>query len=207
MTKIILVRHGETIWNKTRRIHGGSMDIPLSEKGLLQAECLAKRLDEDKVQVIYSSPQQRALATAGVIAEHKKLKVNIEPDLREIEAGELEGVEVKKLDRRFSQILTLDGEAEDFPKLPGGESIEEVQQRAWAVVQRIMKKHPDKTVAVVSHYFTMLAIICTVLGMPLSNIGRLKLANASLSYFEHKDNIFRLMALNELCSEWDKDAL
>ena len=68
MTRVILVRHGETVWNKTRRIHGGSTDIPLSEKGLIQAECLAQRLDGEKLKAIYSSPQQRALATAEVIA-------------------------------------------------------------------------------------------------------------------------------------------
>jgi len=87
MTKIILVRHGETVWNKDRRIHGGSTDIPLSEKGLIQAECLAKRLDGEKLKAIYSSHQKRALETAEVIARHKKLKINIETDLREIEAG------------------------------------------------------------------------------------------------------------------------
>ena len=80
MTKIILVRHGETVWNKDRRIHGGSMDIPLSEKGLIQAECLAKRLDSEKLKAIYSSHQKRALETAEVIARHKKLKINIETD-------------------------------------------------------------------------------------------------------------------------------
>ena len=54
MAKIILVRHGETVWNKIRRIHGGSTDIPLSEKGLIQAECLAQRLDKEKIKAVFN---------------------------------------------------------------------------------------------------------------------------------------------------------
>ncbi len=69
MIKIILVRHGETEWNRVKRIQGSGSDTPLSEIGLGQAAAVALRLKNEKIQAIYSSPLQRALHTAQAIAQ------------------------------------------------------------------------------------------------------------------------------------------
>ena len=178
--RIILVRHGETDWNKEKRIQGGASDPPLNEEGRQQAESLAFRLSQDKIQAIYSSPLKRTLDTARTIARPHQLAVGIEPLLREIAAGDLEGITVAELGKRFSELLTLDAPGE-LPKAPGGESLPEVQKRAWRTVQRLARKHPDGALVLVSHYFVILAIICSVLKLPLSQIGRLRLGNGSIS--------------------------
>ena len=88
MVKVILVRHGETDWNRARRIQGGNSDTQLNQNGRQGAESLALRLKPEKIQAIYTSPLQRARETAQAIAQYHQLEVKIEPTLKEIEVGE-----------------------------------------------------------------------------------------------------------------------
>jgi len=199
MTTIILVRHGETAWNQTRRIQGGGSNTRLNENGRKQAECLADRLKDERIEAIYSSPLKRAMETARPIAEKYGFEVNVEPSLKEIEAGELEGVLLSELGERFSQVLTATGRGSALPKIPGGESLDEVRKRAWKAVLAIMDKHPDGTVAVVTHYFVILAVVCSVLDIPIVQIGRFRLGTASLTIIERKEDIIRLAGFNEVC--------
>lgn len=178
--RVILVRHGETDWNKEKRIQGGSSDPPLNETGREQAERLALRLSHDRLQAIYSSPLKRSLDTARVIARCHKLEVVVEPSLKEIEAGTLEGVLTGSLGKRLTQLLTAGAGSDALPKPPGGESLADVQRRAWGAIQRLSQKHPDGLV-VVSHYFVILSVICSVLGLPLSQLGRFRMENGSIS--------------------------
>lgn len=179
-SRIILVRHGETDWNKEKRIQGGSSDTPLNETGREQAEGLARRLSHDRIRAIYSSPLRRSLDTARVIARYHKLEVLLEPSLKEIEAGALEGVFTGSLHKRLSQLLTAGTGSDALPNAPGGESLADVQRRAWGTIQRLARKHPDGLV-VVSHYFVILSIICSVLELPLSQLGRFRMENGSIS--------------------------
>src|SRR4030067_808201 len=153
MVRVILVRHGETDWNKVRRIQGGGSDTPLNEKGKQQTESLAARLKSEKIQAIYSSPLQRALFTAQAIARYHQQEVKIEASLKEINVGELEGASVIEMGKQLDQLLTA-GESGALPKMPGGESITEVQQRAWNAIRRLTE-YPDSTFVVVSHYFVI----------------------------------------------------
>ena len=199
-TRVILVRHGETDWNKERRIQGGSSNPPLNERGREQAEGLALRLRQDKIQAIYSSPLQRSLDTAKAIAHYHRLEVDVEPSLREIEAGELEGVTLAELGKHFSELLTLNAKGGTLPRVPGGESLPELQQRGWDTVQRLAKKHPEGNVVLVSHYFVILAIICSVLGLPLSQIGKLRLGTGSISIINLDRQEARLELFNDTCN-------
>jgi broad specificity phosphatase PhoE len=200
IARIILARHGETDWNKERRIQGGSSNPPLNERGREQAESLALRLRQDKIQAIYSSPLQRCLDTAKTIAHYHQLEVETEPSLREIEAGELEGVTLAELGRLFSELLTVNTPDGAFPKTPGGESLPEVQQRGWSTVQRLAEKHPDGAIVMVSHYFVILSIICSVLGLPLSQIYRLRLSTGSISIINLDGQEARLELFNDTCN-------
>ncbi len=176
--RIILVRHGETDWNKEKRIQGGLSNTPLNDLGRKQAEKLALRLRQDDIRAVYSSPLVRSLDTARAIARYHRLEVSIEPSLREIEAGELEGVTTSDMGRRLSELLTQHGVA---TRLPGGESLAEVQRRSWDAVRRLSRQHPDGVIVLVSHYFVILAVVCSLLGLPLPRIRRLRLSNGSIS--------------------------
>jgi len=103
--KLILVRHGETYWNHERRVQGGDSDIELNDNGLEQARRLAAFLANEPIIAIFSSPLQRAIATAEVIARHHQLPVEVDQGLRELKVGELEGMSVSNLSTTFSQFL------------------------------------------------------------------------------------------------------
>jgi probable phosphoglycerate mutase len=194
-----LVRHGETVWNQQRRIQGGGSDIELSEAGRKQAESLGVRLKEMDLSAIYSSPLKRALDTAQAVASHHNLAVQIEPDLREIDAGELEGVPITELGTNMSQFLLRWRQAQGSEKMPGGESVVDVANRAWPAIERIIDKHKEGTVVVASHYFVTVIIICRALGLPLNHIERIRVQNASVSTLDFGDNGACLVSLGDTC--------
>ncbi len=103
--KLILARHGETHWNKGRRVQGGGSDIELNELGLKQAARLAEFLKDADIDAVMSSPLKRALASARAIAGQHKLPLEINDGLREIAVGELEGLSLSDLSSTFSQLL------------------------------------------------------------------------------------------------------
>lgn len=195
--RVILVRHGETDWNLERRIQGGSSNPPLNERGREQAESLARKLENEEIGAIYSSPLQRGLDTAKSIARYHKIEVVAEPSLREIEAGELEGVTLDELGRHFSELLIRNDSDDMFPRVPGGESLPDVQQRSWGAVQHLATKNPGGALVLVTHYFVILSIICSVLGLPLSQISRLRLSTGSISIFNLDSHEARLELFND----------
>ena len=199
MAKVILVRHGETNWNRLRRLQGAGNNPRLNKKGKHQAESLALKLKRERLQAIYSSPLQRARDTAQAIARHHQVEVETEPALSEIDVGELEGVPIAKVGRHLDQLLTTGDNTEALSRMPGGESLAEVQQRAWSTVQRLGNKHPDGVIVVVSHYFAILTIICAVLNLPLSQIGRLRLDVGGISTIVLDEQVTRLTLFNENC--------
>ncbi len=200
MIKIILVRHGETEWNRVRRIQGSGSDTPLSETGMRQAAAVALRLKDEKIQAIYSSPLQRALHTAQAIASYHQLEVNVLPSLKEIDVGELEGVFSADMKVRFDEFICRYGDVQNPEKLPGGESVCEVQKRAWDTIISIKNQHSDGTVVVVSHYFVILAIVCQVLNLPLAQLIHLRLGTGTITTFTlDGNNGSRLELFNDSC--------
>ena len=195
--KLILVRHGETYWNKERRIQGGDSDIELNDTGLEQARKLAAFLKNEPIAAILSSPLQRTIATAKIIASQHQLLPEIDQGLREIKVGELEGMPVSNLSTTFSQFLMQWWQDRGAMKLPNGESLIELQQRAWKVIEGLLQKHKDGTVVVVSHYFVTLAIIIKALNLPLDCFARFKVDPGGVSILEFRDFGARLVTFND----------
>ena len=197
MLKIILVRHGETDWNKIRRIQGGGSNTLLNERGRQQVEWLAERLYREKLLAVYSSPLTRAMVTAGTIAGKHGLEVSIDESLKEIAAGELEGRTVAEVGRHFSHILLDRLDNGKLPRIPGGESLEEAQRRGWQCVQGIVNGHGEGTIAVVTHYFISIGVILAAMELPLSDINKFRLGTGSLSALDFDGEGIRLSAFNE----------
>ena len=196
--KLILVRHGETHWNKERRIQGGSSDIELNDTGLRQAQRLASFLKNENIAAIVSSPLKRAMATAKAIANHHHLPVEVDDELKELEVGELEGLGVSNLNTTFSQFLMQWWQDAGQEKLPKGESFADVQQRSWKIVERLLAEHKDETVVVVSHYFVTLTIIFKALAFPLEYLTKLRLDPGGVSILEFGDYGTRLVTFNNI---------
>ena len=199
MTRIFIARHAETEWNRIRRIQGGGSDTPLNETGLRQVKCLAGRLATEKLEAIVSSPLGRAKVTAEAIArEHGNVHIELEPDLREIDAGELEGRLVAEVGGGLGLLLTAIT-TNGLPRLPGGESLADVRDRAWRIIQRLAARFPDGEVLIVTHYFVALSIICRVLGLLETDIRKFRLNTGSLSVIEVDAAGAKLVVFNESC--------
>ncbi|MFP3880348.1 MAG: histidine phosphatase family protein [Dehalococcoidia bacterium] len=205
--KLILVRHGETYWNAERRVQGGDSDIELNDIGLEQAKKLATFLKNDNIVAVVSSPLQRAAATAEAIAKQHKLPVEVAEGLREIRVGELEGISVAGLGTTFSHFLVEWWQEGEARKSPSGETLVELQQRAWQVIEGLLAKpSPVKAnpghsveprVVIVSHYFVILAIIFKALDLPLDCITKFKVDPGGVSILEIQDYGPRLLTFND----------
>jgi len=151
MLKLIMVRHGLTEWNKEQRLQG-KFDIPISKEGEKQAEKLAERLKNEKIDLIYSSPQKRAYQTAQIINKHRKIRIIKEKNLREISYGILDGTSKKKREqnKKLRQIWQKRREDVMNFKIPKGESFSDLLNRAKKVLNKILK-YNNKTILVVCH--------------------------------------------------------
>ncbi|MGA2367173.1 MAG: histidine phosphatase family protein [Dehalococcoidia bacterium] len=194
------MRHGETVWNKQRIIQGSGSDTELSETGKMQVEKLALAVKDVPFSAIYSSPMQRAMETAGAVAGHHGMEVRPEPDLREIHVGELEGMSLETFAKGFPQFLVdWQTKGEDI-NFNGGEKLGEFRDRVWSAVENIVKSNPGGTVALVSHYFVTATIVCTALGLPLTNLVRIRIQPSSRTILDFEDGCDpRLLLLSDIC--------
>jgi broad specificity phosphatase PhoE len=202
--KLILVRHGETSWNKERRVQGSDSDIELNDTGLEQARKVASFLKNEPIDIIFSSPMQRARDTAKAIASYHQVPVEFDQGLKELNVGELEGMSATNLRTTFSQFLMQWWQDGGATKLPSGESLVELQQRAWKVIERLLERYKtspehntETTVVVVSHYFITLAIVIKALNLPLDFFPKFKLDPGGVSILEFRDYGTRLLTFND----------
>lgn len=197
--KLILIRHGETEWNKQRRIQGCRSDTRLSQKGLEQADRLAAALRKERIDAIYASPMKRASETAQIIAEACKLQVHVFNELREIDAGELDGLFERELTGLYETAWKEFRNGNASTPLPGGESLQDVQKRTSWAIDRMLEKHIDGTVVVVAHLLANLAMVCQALGINLGQIARFKQAPASITILELTTQGNSLLLFNDTC--------
>ena len=197
--KLILIRHGETEWNKQRRIQGCRSDTRLSPKGLEEADRLAAVLRKERIDAIYSSPMKRAAETAQIIAEACKLPVQVLVELREIDAGQLDGLFERELTGSYETAWKELRDGNASTPLPGGESLQDLQKRTSWAVDRLLEKHIDGTAVVVAHLLVNLVIVCRALDINLSQIAHLKQAPASITILELTTQGNSLLLLNDTC--------
>ncbi|MDO8722476.1 MAG: histidine phosphatase family protein [Syntrophales bacterium] len=173
--KLILVRHGETIWNKEHKIQGIT-DIGLNERGIEQAKKLACSLQKEELDAIITSPLRRAYDTAQAIGKYHDISITVEEDLQELNAGELEGLTWPELDKypEFFGKWKLDHAS---VAMPNGESLVEVQNRVWPVIQRISETFQNALI--VSHSFVIISILCKIQNLNLSHSANLRIGASS----------------------------
>lgn len=184
MTRVILVRHGQTVWNLEMKYQGHA-DIALTEKGVQQAEMVAKRLAKEKISAIYSSDLNRAYKTAEIIAAEHQLPVIAIPELREISFGDWEGLNYKGITSGWPKIMEDLFTHADTVRIPGGETFPEVKKRATKALGKLVLQHPDETIAVVSHGGTIRTLLCAALHIPLNYVWNIKQDNTAVNIIEY----------------------
>ena len=178
MTTFALIRHAShALVGHT--IVGRAPGVQLSPSGLREAEALAQRLETSPIRALYSSPLERARATAASIAARLGLEVRIADELNEIDYGEWTNRALADLNdlaewRGFN--LFRSGS-----RIPGGETMVEVQDRMLRLVHRCCSAHPEQTVALISHGDVIKATLAYYLGTPLDLFQRIEISPASLS--------------------------
>ena len=181
-TRIFLVRHGETDWNQTHRFQG-RIDIPLNKEGENQGHALALTLKDKPLVAIYSSPLLRAIETARFIKEfHPSTPLFEEGGLTEMDLGEFDGMEAGYWAAHYQDFFKTWRSTPGCLRMPGGESLEEVQIRAIETLERIAKLYPSgDSLLLCSHNFVNRSILCHAMGFPLDRFREVQQDIAALN--------------------------
>lgn len=194
--KLYLLRHGETEWNKLGKFQGLT-DVSLNERGLSQARDSALAALGWEHSVIYASSLTRTVQVAEEIRKLSGAPVVTDPGLRELSLGDLEGVTGAEMRAGWPEVYRAWRENPANVTMPNGETLAQLQKRAWQSVLEIEKAHPDVPgVVVVSHNFTIRSLICATLEIPLHNFHRMSLGLGSLSILESDGHVRRLVTYN-----------
>lgn len=197
-TRILLIRHGATVLSAEDRF-AGSTDVDLSDEGRRQARMLGERLAELPLDAVYASPMKRTRDTAALVSGPRTMEATIDPGLREIAHGRWEGLTRKEVEARHTEEYA-NWEEDPFTFAPeGGESGLSVMARALPVVRAIVVRHPNQTVAIVSHKATIRLLLSSLLGIDARGYrDRLDQAPACLNILDFKDAVrARLMLYND----------
>ncbi len=195
MTQLLLIRHAVNDWVGSNRLAGWTPGVHLNEEGRRQAEALAQRLAGVKLKAIYSSPLERTLETAEIIARPHNLPVRLREGIGEAHYGEWTGQKIEDLAKTdLWRVVQFHPSGARFP---GGEALREMQARAVAEIDAMCHDHPDDMVVVVSHADVIKAIIAHYIGMHLDLFQRLAVSPASLSILAFSKMGPRLVRLND----------
>jgi len=195
MTKVMLIRHGDTDWN-VEEIFRGRADVELNEIGIKQAELLAKYFADERIVAIYSSPLKRALRTAEIIAVSHHIDVITAPELIDFEYGEWQGLSHDTVKEKYKALYDEWLTNPHLVKVPKGESLDDVRKRATSLVDRIIIKH-EGTVALVSHRVVGKVLICALLGLDNSHFWNIRLDTCGITTFVYEKKGFVLTGHND----------
>ena len=199
MTKILLVRHGQTEWNRVERFRGQA-DVPLNDTGLAQAEATGKRVGSTwRIDAIYSSPLSRAVKTAEAIARHTQLEVQVLPGFTDIDYGEWQGLSPEEVRQRWPEALDDWYHRPEIAQIPKGESLDDLRRRAMAVLRALIRQHPTDTLALVGHTVINRVTLMAVLGLGNDRFWHIKQDTCAINVIESKEDDFVIVSLNDTC--------
>jgi len=171
MTRVLLIRHGETPWNRDRRWQGHA-DVALNGVGVEQASRLAahcKAVGGLSICAVYSSDLRRAHDTARALAVALGTELTLDPAWREIAVGRWTGLSREQIQERFGEEWQRIVAGEDLPR-GGGETFECFSQRIVTALESLRARHLEKTVAVVTHGGVIRAALLHALGLPWTRL-------------------------------------
>jgi probable phosphoglycerate mutase len=180
---ILLVRHGETAWNREGRYQGRT-DIPLSPDGEAQVRALSARLAHVPIAAAVASPLVRARATAEAVLAGREVALQLDPGLAEISHGAWEGQLSSDVEAAHAQMLGRwrSQPDRDVPAGPGAETLGDVEARAWPVLERVTRDlAANQAVLVAAHDAVNRVLLCRVLGLPLTRVWTFRQAPATLN--------------------------
>jgi len=196
MTAIILARHGETDWN-AGEIFRGRVDVPLNDNGLRQAGLLGKYLSGEKIDIIYSSPLQRAVKTAQAVAARRRLTVSVVENLNDVDCGDWQGLLVREVKEKFPELYQDYLDTPEQVRFPGGETLEEVRSRVMPFVEDAVMRCGEGTIVLVSHRVVHKVLICALLGLGNSSFWNFRLDTGGITRFEFNGDRVVIISHND----------
>jgi broad specificity phosphatase PhoE len=198
MTRVYLVRHGTTEWNK-EEIFRGRADCKLNETGQAEARALAGYFRDIPVEVIYSSPLSRAVETAQAIASAKGLRVFSDPAFLDMDFGAWQGLPLSEVKEKYPELYRRWRERPQEVTFSGGESLAQVRVRAWEGLTRVVRENAEKTVLIISHRVINKVLICAVLGLDDSHFWQIQQDTTAVNCFQHDRGFFVTYLVNDTC--------
>ncbi len=180
VTRLVIVRHGETAWNLDTRIQGHT-DIPLNERGHWQARQAGLALRDEGIDAIYSSDLQRAHATATPVSEQLDLRVRVEPGIRERGFGVLEGLDLERIDALAPEAAAAWRSRDPLRALDGGETLGQFQSRVISTVDDVASRHDGERILMFTHGGVLDIIWRHASGVPLNAPRDAALLNVSIN--------------------------
>ena len=197
-TYVILVRHGQTDYNKADR-YQGFLDIPLNETGLSQADLLAKSIKNMHIDVFIASPLKRAYVTTEKCAQAKGMKISYTDDhLKEINYGRWAGMYKKDIAKQEPEAAQMWNKEPWKMQLPEGESLQQLAQRYRAALDDAVARYPGKTIFIGAHSKGNMALLCNVLGIGLEHYNQLEQDNTCVNVLEYKNGQWKLVLMNSI---------
>ncbi len=198
MTTLILVRHGQTEWNREKRFRG-QFDIPLNQTGMEQARITAARIDRNyQPAAVYASPLGRAVKTAEIIAETLGLTASIHPDLLDIDYGELKGLNGEEAHNAFPEVMRLWLTAPGQAHFPNGESLDAVRERADRFLKFVHTEHESQAIVAVGHTVINRILLLSILGLDNDRLWDLGQSNCAINLLEFTKGHWRIISLNDI---------
>jgi broad specificity phosphatase PhoE len=195
-TMIILVRHGETEWNRIERFRG-RFDVPLNANGVHQAQLTAQYISTHwKPSAVYSSPLSRAFKTAQFIADASGLIPQAVPGLYDTNYGEWQGLTPAEVTKRWPDLMSAWRTAPQTVTLPQGESLANVRSRAMGAVNELVERHPEATIVLASHMDVIRLILLAMLDLENDHFRRIRQDNCAISLVEADANNYVVCSMN-----------
>ena len=201
MTKLILVRHGRTVWNDGLR-YQGHLDIELSELGHVQARQTAACLKNITLDAAYTSDLRRCHDTAAAILADRAVPLAARSDLRETHYGQWQGLTYAEVRQRYPYILQMRVQDPIGYAAPGGETVGQMTARVCAAIEEIAAKHDGGSVLVVTHGGPLRAVVCDLLAVEPRRGWRIMVENCSVTVIEitaGQPDRSRLVLFNDVC--------
>jgi broad specificity phosphatase PhoE len=200
LTRIIIVRHGQTAWNEGEgeRLRGRS-DLELDETGIRQAKASAARVAPWEIAAIYSSPLRRATATAEILSEPLGLQVQRLAGLIDIDYGRWQGLSLKEAEANDPGLYKLWLESPHLVAFPGGEGLGEVRKRVGNALETVLPHHPGQAIVLVSHKVVCKVLLCSLLGLDNSHFWQIQQGLCAINLVEIERNSASVLLLNDTC--------
>jgi broad specificity phosphatase PhoE len=198
MTRIYLVRHGQTEWNRELRFRGRA-DIPLDENGCKQASAISDALMDKGINTIYTSPLRRSIETARPIAAVFHLEIENLQELIDINYGEWEGLAYDEVRQRYANLYRKWEERPDLVKFPNGESLEEVRRRSFAAFMEVVEKNSGNSILIIPHRVINKVLLCALLGISNAYFWSIRQDTGCINVIEYSNSRFVLVRMNDTC--------